>query len=328
MPTLAMKTAAIPILMVFSVSGCCRERTGDGPASTASAVKPPTPPSPPEAGAPEPGASPTRDIALASCKAVDNSFGAWRPNKRVLLATAGKIPWETCLPQTRIADALAKCADESGVTTVEVSVELPKYSVCQHTVRALTWEGRHWVSINTFVGVGAQFHGQSFIYEITDAGPVAAYQGFLGASSLCGSELTGEHDITSVSLKSIWSQLPKSIQEEFFCGRMPEPEDTGGASAVSFFKEQIAACNAYLVKVGNEDPGSNRFDGSEDDPTRTAKVRKKLSEQRYEIEDAEGTVLVVDLAKRIITAPGGPEAVMPRTYSFCQPTVFVGTTDH
>lgn len=104
----------------------------------------------------------------------------------------------------------------------------------------------------------------------------------------------------------------------------PAPPD---AMVQAFFKSQIAACNAYQVKVGNVAAGESYFDGSTDDPSRSLTVVKDLGAQRYLTQDAEGQRLIIDLPKKQITGPSGPTGAMPRAYSFCPHEVWVGTMD-
>lgn len=164
----------------------------------------------------DPGSPPAAAVPLTECKAVTNNVGTWRPSTQVLGRVARAIPSKTCIDPNQIAATLASCATQANSSTVEASVESPGYSACTHTSRALSWNGRHWVSVGAFIGQGASFHGQSFIYEIVDDNPVAAYTGFAGASELCNPEVPNPTNETSPKLKAEWSAMPADVRK-FFC---------------------------------------------------------------------------------------------------------------
>jgi hypothetical protein len=106
---------------------------------------------------------------------------------------------------------------------------------------------------------------------------------------------------------------------------LPEPPTAAGAEA--FFKNQIQACNAWNVKVGNNKPGEKLFAGDAKDPTTSIKVGKLVRPKVWEIQDRDGTRLLVDMELRRITSARGPNSEMPAPYRFCDEKVFVGTSD-
>lgn len=106
---------------------------------------------------------------------------------------------------------------------------------------------------------------------------------------------------------------------------LPEPATAAGAEA--FFKNQIQACNAWSVNVGNSQPGEKLFAGDAKDPTTSLKVGKQVRPNVWEIQDRDGRRLLVDLAQRRITSAKGPAGEMPPPYRFCDEKVFVGTSD-
>lgn len=194
-------------LALMPVSGCCGLCGGnDGPDKS-------------DPGTTDPGADPgaaVTPLPLSECKAINTSIGAWRPSTKVLGRVARAIPNDTCISNKQIAATLASCASQANSATVEASVEAPGFSACSHTSRAMTWNNRHWVSISAFVGEGANFHGQSYIYEIEGEDPVAAYTGFAAASELCGSEVGNPENKTSPKLKADWASMPENVRK-FFC---------------------------------------------------------------------------------------------------------------
>lgn len=99
------------------------------------------------------------------------------------------------------------------------------------------------------------------------------------------------------------------------------------AAVTAFFRGQIAACNAHQIRVGNAAAGESFFDGSAQDPSRSLTVIKNLGAQRFLVQDAGGTRLIVDLARQQITGPTGPTGEVPRPYTFCPHQVWVGTMD-
>lgn len=140
-----------------------------------------------------------------------------RQHRSVVLGRVARaIPNDTCIAPNQIAAILASCAARMNSSTIEASVELPEYSACTHSTHAATWDDRHWVSINVFVGRGAQFHGQSYVFEIVGDEPVPAYTGFAGASELCGDENMSPSNKTSPKLKEDWPRMPEPVRK-FFC---------------------------------------------------------------------------------------------------------------
>jgi len=95
----------------------------------------------------------------------------------------------------------------------------------------------------------------------------------------------------------------------------------------AFFAAQLAACNDHQVKVGNVSAGESYFDGSTHDPSRSITVLKDLGSQRDLTRDAGGNRLIVDLTKKQITGPAGPNDVLPRPYTFCSHETWVVTLD-
>lgn len=114
---------------------------------------------------------------------------------------------------------------------------------------------------------------------------------------------------------------------------MPAPVPAPAASnaddqaALAFFREQIEACNAWNVKVGNSKPGEKYFDGTAKDPSRAVKIVGRPAPRQALIQDADGTQLLVDLALSRITSPKGPKSELPVRYRACPEKIFVGTSD-
>jgi hypothetical protein len=155
-------------------------------------------------------------LPMTECKAVTDNIGAWRPSTKVLGRVARAIPNDTCMMPKQIAATLASCAAQANSVTVEASVEAPAFSACTHKSLVATWNNRHFVSIQVFVGEGANFHGQSYVYEIVDDEPVAAYTGFSGGSDLCSDGATAPNKDTSAKLRADWPNMSKTVRD-FFC---------------------------------------------------------------------------------------------------------------
>jgi hypothetical protein len=110
--------------------------------------------------------------------------------------------------------------------------------------------------------------------------------------------------------------------------RKTKRKKSGDSAKVrAFWTQEIQACNAYQIKVGNSKPGEKKFDGSSSDPSRSIKIVKKMPGNKYQINDAAGTSLIVDMNKKQFTSLQGPGGPVPRPYTFCDSKVWVGTMD-
>lgn len=101
-----------------------------------------------------------------------------------------------------------------------------------------------------------------------------------------------------------------------------EENGADGQAALEFFQSTERACADHADATGNEPV----------DPSLFAKASYDADESKMAggpvVVDGAGTPLLVDVEAETITSVDGPDAAMPRPYSFsCPPEVYVGTID-
>ena len=167
------------------MSSCCKDNHNDGPAQTRA------------------------PITLSECTAsTEGNVGAFVPTVGQVLRAAQAMP-ETCLPPSRIADALDACAAKVG-PRCSASVEAEGYTACSHTVKTLETAGRQFIAIEAFIGEGASFHGRVHVLEMSDNTPTTYYAGFVGDENCQNGQGA------SAKMKAEWATLAPEAQR-FLC---------------------------------------------------------------------------------------------------------------
>jgi len=134
--------------------------------------------------------------------------GGFVPSVAQVVRAAQALP-ATCLPASRIADALDTCAAKVG-PRCSASVDAEGYSACTHTVKTLETAGRQFIAIEAFIGEGANFHGRVHVVEMSGPAPSVYYSGFVGDEDCQNGQGA------SAKMKAEWAALPPEAQR-FLC---------------------------------------------------------------------------------------------------------------
>ncbi|PKN39857.1 MAG: hypothetical protein CVU63_13880 [Deltaproteobacteria bacterium HGW-Deltaproteobacteria-20] len=160
-------------------------------------------------GSSEAPAQPSQPITLSECKAsTEGNVGAFVPTVGQVVRAAQALP-ATCLPASRIADALGACAATVG-PRCSASVDAEGYSACTHTVETLETAGRQFIAIEAFIGEGANFHGRLHVLEMSGTTPTTYYAGFVGDEDCQNGQGA------SAKMKAEWATLAPEAQQ-FLC---------------------------------------------------------------------------------------------------------------
>lgn len=151
-----------------------------------------------------------------SCKAADGQTGTWRPSRDEVLGAVRQVTGAKCIDAAGRENAVSWCMDQSGTTTPEVGGGNGKYSACNFSVHAFSWQNRHWVKVNAFLGEGATFWGETFIYEIVGGQARHYVTGFVGTMPHCDGGPAGSGGQDSPAMKADWPSMPGDVRK-FFC---------------------------------------------------------------------------------------------------------------
>jgi hypothetical protein len=151
---------------------------------------------------------------MRECNAVGENVGAWRPTLDDVIGAARATGAGACLKGKHMAEALAACARRTGTTTVEISLDVPRFTACQPKVRSLEWNGRRWVKISVFMGEGATFFGMDFILELQGGRFLSYYEGDQNAAEACTGRASEWK--TPSAMRADFMVFPKHVKD-FFC---------------------------------------------------------------------------------------------------------------
>lgn len=188
----------------------------DGSSTSSAAPKTPATTAEPGGVAPYP---------IEECERLSKNYGGWVPPIQEAMDAAAKVATQICYgywehDPRRLAASVRHCATQAGGNTVSFRIPRPEGG-CTFALRAVSWENRRWIWMESFYARGGQFGNRLDILEVTRAGFEPYASGWQCPSTweeaVANQSLPATADDgVSPTMRAEWKTLPPSLRG-FLC---------------------------------------------------------------------------------------------------------------